>query len=1046
MELESRPPRGAILALPAGIVAALSVLIQIVEVAALRDPPLGPVLLGLLVLVIAMIAGNRRKSDAGVPTGLDLPRFGFWLASLSLAVASVVEQPTWPSIDTFGTAILIPYLAVLAFAGVIAFDRVLGKARRVETVVAALTIFAAFGGPQFLREGSSFHALYGLLCVAALSYAAPELSFSRSPSLRAFWFAIALLIGVSLIPFSHGVDLGHHLAGFCRMLMAFAPIPLIFAARDRLAVARTATFAFCFALLLGVLSSATAILEAASFVEISHVMRARLSLFGEHPNIIAPYFALGIPLALAAAFQSRRVAVKVLCLAIAGGAFVALDLTQSRASLAGGVIGIVVVLVLGLSAPLTRLLDTRAKWIAFLLAIVIGGIGGGLAMRHKIAKKLADPSMEFRVYMWSTATKALRDRPLSGYGFLSSEPLMSHAESSDLDGRTKDTHPHMMVLAFALGAGIPAAILFTLILLAVALRASQAAIQTNELSTRFLAAAAAASLVALFLSNLLDQGLALNAPVPLHVGTLLALLAGVVPRAQEASYVVARRSSILLWIAVLLVFGHSLQSRVSDCLAAGVRTAIHDRETALAAKYTAAAHFLDPLDREAALRHAAALDRLGERQEAADVLAKATERFPLSPYPWEALANLEYDRRNWTSALTALTRARQRDPTGPSASQWSLRIANIHANLGMRAEAMDEFARAIRFDYEAAQRAGWIQDEQKEYFVPVAGSEAPIFLSGILQRNRELLPEAVRTQPVQARRIATTIVKIALGFRKFEFARAVIAEYKSLTSEPWLPLEHLESELDRIELHESGESGKSAVATTEPVDPSPGAKDDLPQLAADRAANPISDNDRFAATAGQSVVFLDQGHALAAAQDHQAALESYRKGVAASYDIVAEREYIAMLQDGIFESALAIPDLALARRELPANLYFHVAPTDRISIHVRLARAEIAANEWAAAARTLGTSCEMLESLAPNRADDAASQVGELIGAMLRGPDLERAEALLAASSDHGSGVLTAMYAYRAANRNDLAEAAAKRLRTEFPDWLKGGHGRRTRK
>lgn len=1043
MAFESRRPRGAILALLAGVAAALSVLVQIVEVAALREPPLGPAMLGFVVLLVGGIVESRRSGDSDARARLDLPRIGFWLASLSLAVVSVLEQPTWPSIDTYGTAIPIPYLAVLAFTGVIGFDCALGKARRVESAVAALTIFAAFGGPQFLRDGSSFHALYGLLCVAAIAYAAPDLSLTRSPSLRAFWIAIAVLIGVSLVPFSHGVDRGHHLAGSCRLLMAFAPIPLIFAARDRLAVARTAAFAFCFALLLGVLSGATAILEAASFVDLAHVLRARLSLFGEHPNIIAPYFALGIPLAIAATFQSRRLAVKLLCLAIAGGAFVALDLTQSRASLAGGAVGIVMVLVLGLSAPLTRRLDSRAKWIAFLLILGIGVIGGGLAMRHKIAKKLADPSMEFRVYMWSTATSALRDRPLSGYGFLSSEPLMSHAEPSDLDGRTKDTHPHMMVLSFALGAGIPAAILFTLILLAMALRASQAAVQTDELSTRFLAAATAASLIALFLSNLLDQGLALNTPIPLHVGTLLALLAGVVPRAPDEADGAARRPSILLWIAVLLVFAHSLQSRISDCLTAIARTATQDRDAGQAATFAGIAYAIDPLDRDVVLRHAAALDRTGKRQEAADVLAEATARFPLSPYPWEALANLEYDRRNWTSALMALTRARQRDPTGPSASQWSLRIANIHANLGMRAEAMDEFARAIRFDYEAAQRAGWTQDGQKEYFVPVAGSDVPIFLSSILQRNRELLPNAVRTQPVQARRIATTIVKIALGFRKFEFARDVIAEYKSLTSEPWLPLEHLESELDRIERHENGEG---ALASETPDQVSATANDESPSPTTDRPADPIADNDRFAATAGQSVVFLDQGRSLAEAKDYAAALESFRKGLAAAYDIVAERQYIAMLQDGIFDSALAIPDLALARQELPANLYFHVLPADRISIHVRLARAEITANDFAGAESTIATSLGLLTMLAPNRADDSASQVGEIIGAMLRGSEAERAEALLASFSNHGSGVLAAMYAYRAANRTELAEGAAKRLRTDFPDWLKGGHGRRPRK
>ncbi len=1033
-------PIAPILALLAGVFSVASVGASILAVAATRELSFlqsTQVIGALALLALALLA--RRRSSQPLPIG----RLGLWLAATALTMAGAVELPSWPSIDTFGIGVTFPFLVLLALLTYFVLERDTDGA---TSGMIACVIFAAFGGPLFLRDGDAFHAVHLLLAIAGVGSAELPDTPRRGTAFTRICLALIVLIA---IPIASSGDRGRHLDGYARTLAALAPLALAAIAADKRRFVEKSVLALAAITAIGVLCAAGAVLEGAYHLDLHHAAQVRLPLFAEHPNIIAPFFAVTIPLVLALAFGggSRRTSPlrSIALVALAAAALGALALTRSRAAIFGGALGVVLVLGLPLLQRLARFLATKRSKLGVAALAIAMLAGSGFVLRHKIAAKLNDPSMGFRVYMWRTAAAAIEERPLLGYGFLCADPLMNYAEEGDLDGRTKDTHPHMQPLSFALGAGIPAALVYLAVLLELVLVCVSRSLAAQD-GGRFLFASLAASALALLAANLMDQGLALNTPFPLHLGILLAIAAAAAPSSSASGTpaVSLRRSLRIVLTLGLLV---TALFRASDLLLQWSRVASRDREKNQAVALTKLAATLDPLSRDARLAYGDATDAAGDRAEAAEIFAKVTALLPNSPYAWEKLGNLEYDRRNYTAALQALKRAKDRDPTGPSTSQWALRIGNIYANLGMREDAIAAFAEAFRFDYEAAQRANWSQDEQKEYYIPIPGSDTPIFLAGVLKRDVDLLPDLVKTDPIKARRLATTMVRIEMSFRHFSRARDIIALYRTLTTVPWLPLEHLENDLDRIEKEEAEKAGAGEAppeSQNAPDSNDPKESHPTPPTATDAPAPPTEaknapDPDEFAGVAGETVIFIDRGKDLMAGNHFDEAIRSFEIGLDRSYDMVAERSYIATVIDGLFECHIRKGDLLGAKRWFGPNLYFHPKAQERFDIARRLAAAERTGQNDRAALEILTDALKIRGSLSPARSQEALNPFCATLGSLLQSTDATvrtDVEQLLNSIESDGPGLAISVLTYTQAKRLSEVPSRYQRLKRDHSDWL----------
>lgn len=1034
-----------------GAIALLVTAVALLEASAVRDLDLARVIGAGLLGVGAIVAAKLYAPDECFPA-----RAGLRVVAASIVAFGAVETPAWVSIETFGISAAGPWLALCALLLFYLLEH--GRCGALAGAL-ALLIFSAFGGPLFIRDGDDFHGLHALLAICALCAAPPV---PRGAD-RSFRFLVWTLIALAACAIVGAVDRDRHLEGFVRLLAALAPLPLASALvgssdsdKRRLALAILGMTA------IGVLAAFCAVLEGGLRFELVQAARVRLPLFGEHPNIIAPFFAVMAPWVISFAVPRMRNALpSALCvLALVTACMLALGLTRSRAAAGGVTIALLGFCGIQIARRFRDHFATRGRSLAILgaLVVVIGAVG--FFGRHAVAAKLTDSSMQFRTYMWQTALSAIEDRPLLGYGLLAAEPLMNHAEEGDLDARSKDTHPHMLPLAIALGIGIPAALVYLLLVLALVLRATTRAIHDIDATRSAIAAGIAASATALFASNLLDQGLALHTSFPLHLGLLLAayrILYDVAPIGTSIWATTSTADSIAVptapskpprpSIATQLALGLGLCVVSADLIAARLvgcaRNATRNRQYEEAETFTRIATYIDPLGKDVRLAHADALDHVGKRLEAQEELARLTEILPFSPYPWERLANLEYDRRNLTAALMALERAKRLDPTGPSAAQWSLRMGNIYANLGMREDAMNAFALAMRFDFAAAQRAGWLQDGQKEYYIPVLGSDTPIYLTGILKRNRELLPELVKTDPIKARRLATTLAKIELSFRRYRAAKEVIALYGTLTPVPWLPLEHLASEIAR---HESTDSKPDATPPSaldevggevgDEVGAGTGEDPEIvvaPTLEPDDATT-AEQQQRFAAVAGQSILFVDRAQENLRNGNVAAARRDLAEGLSNVYDMVAERETIARLLDAEVECAKFEKDLAAADRATRRSLYFRSRPSDRLEITVGLGMFRLDQGDARGALDAMRESIAYTALLPPDRSakdlENAATLARRLLADKTVGDD---ARDFFEDLEDEGHGLALACLAY--STQQDV-NSRYQRLKREFPEWL----------
>lgn len=976
----------AFVALALGLLAVASAAARVYESAQVRASSLDLALVmagaGLLALVVARVRGKS----------ISVGWIAIALAAIGVTVSGLPELPQYASIDSFGRSPYFAYvnlavLAVALYAATSASDASIATAAsgavvargRGDDMLLLFTAFTAFGGPMFVRDAQEYHGHF-LLLAAILLLCAPTRSGQRLRDVPFLAPAAAFLLW-SLWCTPHAVDADRHLQGVARAACAFVPLLVLGTGAVELGRARAVLWAFAGMILAGTACAAITVFEAGSAFSLPHALNARLQLFGAHPNIIAPFFSVAPPLLLALLVAAKRLPARIVLLAALAGALWALKLTQSRAALLGGGLSIAAFVALAAGVAIWRK-RPRGTTVAALLALtLVGGVGGAFALREKIVAKLDDPSMTFRVDMWKTAAHALEDRPLDGYGFLTGSPLMTHAKSSELDGRSKDTHPHMLVLAIALGTGWPGVALFLGLVLAFLVRTLMAGARLAAVEDRALAIGLVASALALMAANTIDQGLALNTPVPLHFGVLLGCGALCVRAARRERMATLGRApdpeattpslpygAVVAAIAVLLAFiaGRGL---VATRLAERAQAALRARDSDRAVVWLERARAANPAALAIAMDHAEALDLLGRREEAIASLWLTTSTHPLAWQPWDRISTIQADRHEELLALQAVKNAQRRDPTGPIAAEWALRCARLQVQLRQRESAIAELANALRFDFHAAARVPWRVDPTNgELSWACPPPLEPITLRSIQERNRELMRAWATTDPVRSRRVANTVARIYIDFKLYDDARAVIAEFEA-NNAPWLGIQFLKIELDAI-------ANKDAAAAAS---------------AAQRSTTAASPSDvSFTGVEGQTGLFYAEARRQVAAGDHRGAITAAERGVAVVYDMVSEAEYLRLLIDIAFESSCELGDATLARRWFAPSLYFNIQPQIRIEHHALLAQCLAKSGDAGGALRALVETTPYFARLQPTPETVASvSRVGHVLAQLAQTPDAD---------------------------------------------------------
>ncbi len=943
--------------------------------------------IGAIVTAVGIVIAWRRRG---------------WLDPSSAAAAAIVgalalagdsDLPVYASIRSFGqSGLFLPLALALAVGSVVVVARRFDSDASFQLFIVAI----AGGGVLFVRRADTYYPLLALLAAVAW-LRAPRGSTTATPYVR----PLLVFLGVSLLAVVTAVDRERHLAGWSRAALALTPIAVLGAAPS-IERAWSATRAFGATVIASIVFAGVAIAEAAGPMGIRHALGARLPLFGIHPNLIAPFFAASVPLLIALAARGR-LASRGLWSIVAVGALITLYLTRSRTALAAGAagVGVLIALHLAIGTYRRRPRGSTAFWLCG--AAVVGLVLVALVGRGIVLENLHDPSMAFRVYIWGVACDAIGERPWLGFGFLTGEPLSAFATPSDLDGRSKNLHPHSLPLALAMGAGWPAALLFLATWIGFVVRTTAVA-ASAESGARNLAIAVVASAVALMLTHLMDQGLCSTTPFPLHLGLLMGISASLItPRSPVRSGPARawRFGAIGLAGLVGLAFAVTVSSElVSDRLQVGLKR----RDVHAAERWSSIATALDPYDLNLGMQRVNALDLAGRESTVLDELRRLTETHPMSPVPWEAISSLESKRGRLRPSLFAIRRARDLDPTGPLAPEWSLRASRIELGLGDKEAAKREMALALRFDSQAARRVDWTEEAGDYQFTTKSG-RASLSLTEVLAENRRLIPGLCREDPVKARRAASAL---AYTYRDFGFPREaldVIEEHKRLSGAEWPALRFL-----RVEIEEG-------MGGAEPVEAhaSEGGFREL----------------------GGAWTLLAEGRRLVELGELEPALERFERGMDDIRDFAEEAEVVRHLTEEIFWLHLASGRLDRAEATVGPVVYARSLAAERMTAFLRLEAALAAAGRSDDARPWLHRAIEIVPYL---RAGVDRAAIDAVADAIVRrvepGGELEPLPHWTwLERSDAGLWLLAKIQ--ERLGRESAYQELRERVRSRAPDWLR---------
>ncbi|MBI4879809.1 MAG: O-antigen ligase family protein [Planctomycetes bacterium] len=195
-------------------------------------------------------------------------------------------------------------------------------------------------------------------------------------------------------------------------------------------------------------------------------MVTELSLFGRHPNVLAPWFGAGAVLCLHLAF-TRASRLRLLALLAILPATACLFLTASRLAIAASLAGVFLPVFFGLR---------RARWVMLAAvgatAVLCAALVLSPALRDKTLNKARHANVlgeSHRLHRMETALATAEERPWLGQGPLCWFRQGAFASHSRFDGENTADHPHCLPLALLESTGILGSAAFFALLLAAAL-------------------------------------------------------------------------------------------------------------------------------------------------------------------------------------------------------------------------------------------------------------------------------------------------------------------------------------------------------------------------------------------------------------------------------------------------------------------------------------------------------------------------------------------------------------------------------------------------
>lgn len=644
-------------------------------------------LAGGIVVATAVIgaAVTVRSSDRGSLPAVSLLGLPvLTLVALAAAFAGAAALPHDLHLRTVGRppSLLIPLALSLSAALAAAF---LAVRRGAPPARAGLTLLV----PLVTLEGLPIGAPPGLgLAVAGtILLLSAMLRPARVPGL----LPIGALLGAFAVSTFLGADPGPGVDVLTRLLALFATFVVLASDPEPKAAARLAVRT----LLATVSLVALAGLASRGLLYLSvndlgiDAFGTELSLFGRHPNTIAPWFGaaavLALPIALSGRGGDRLLALVTLPLATT-----TLFLTASRLA-----IGATLVAVILISIRRTRLLRALIRT-GVAVAVVVSAALLLPAFRDKIQNRENHPHIlaeSHRVHRMEVAWRAAADRPWIGHGPRTWFVQGRFVPPSRFDGESSADHPHDLPLALLEGSGGLGLAFFLIVLLTMASWARRA-LRAEDAEVRMLATGVTFALVAQLLTNLLDMGDALDTFIPSRLLIDAGLLAALARAAESGSTgvrpprpVLAISGAAAAALGVVSVVGVALVQRGSALAARG--------DGAAAAVTLERAATLRPFDADVRLQLVAVWFQQQNLRFARENLDEAEALAPDRPSLHETRAQLFRANGDDRTALQAIDRAHELDPRGAAGARLAPTLAELRLAIGDRDEGIAAAATAI---------------------------------------------------------------------------------------------------------------------------------------------------------------------------------------------------------------------------------------------------------------------------------------------------------------------------------------------------------------
>jgi O-antigen ligase/Flp pilus assembly protein TadD len=483
------------------------------------------------------------------------------------------------------------------------------------------------------------------------------------------------------------------------------------------------------------------------FVQYLEVPGARvIAAFGQ-PDTAGAFFGMLAIAALAVAawpWGYALRAARVFAAAMAAVAVVLAAGTGARTAIVAVVAGLVAFALILLVGRLRVHMDMRRLTGATAAATLLLG-GAFVLLAPALAPRFA-ASGESRLEIWSTAMRAIAQRPILGVGpdnFVAVYPALHDIRSIVFSSTELQNSTHDVFLYMATSAGLLGLAAFVAVLVLTAVRAVQAAADRR-----------ADALILVLLAAYVGQGLVTITDMGLEwIPFAVAGLAGASwPRAVVRERPGPRRieqaaAAALVTFAVAVVLSLSQFTRIQASVLAGdADAALRAGQPLTGVERARLALLIDNTRAETWGLFGTALSQAGNASAAGSAFEEATNRQPWNPVYWRDLALTWAARGEMGKAMSYLERTIAADPYDLAANDL---LAKLAFNAGNWQRALDAGSLAVQLDpidtakYEAPARAA-IQLQQ-------------------WSRAEDLLKRAIAQKDTAHQRVLLATVYVGMG-------------------------------------------------------------------------------------------------------------------------------------------------------------------------------------------------------------------------------------------------------------------------------------------